>query len=179
MRYKLFFLFLITFFSIRSFAQEKPKVQWIDFEEAIAKAQKIPKKIFIDLYTTWCGWCIRMDKDTFSDSTIAAYMNENFYCVKFNAERNDSIQFMGHTFINPVDDKSKTHQLAIALLSGKMSYPSYAFMNEEQKMITVIPGYHKPKEFEVMLNFIGSDAFVDTKFPEYQKTFKSSFDSIP
>lgn len=174
MKYRLLLLLVIFSLSISSFAQENAKVQWMDFEEAVAKAKESPKKIFIDLYTNWCGWCIKMDKATFSDSTIAAYMNKNFYCVKFNAERTDSIQFMGHTFANPQGDNQKTHQLAIALLNGRMSYPSYVFLNEEQKIITVVPGFHKPENFDVILNYIGSDAFIDTKFADFQTTFKTT-----
>uniref|UniRef100_A0A3Q2YUK7 Spermatogenesis-associated protein 20-like TRX domain-containing protein n=1 Tax=Hippocampus comes TaxID=109280 RepID=A0A3Q2YUK7_HIPCM len=49
------------------------------------------KKVFIDIYTDWCGWCKKMDKDTFQNPEVAAYMNENFLMVKMDAEGKDPI----------------------------------------------------------------------------------------
>ena len=62
-------------------AQEK--IQWMDFEEAVSACTKQPKKIFVDVYTNWCGWCKKMDQTTFADPEVAKYMNENYYAVKF------------------------------------------------------------------------------------------------
>ncbi|HRG07218.1 MAG TPA: DUF255 domain-containing protein, partial [Cyclobacteriaceae bacterium] len=50
-------------------AQEKAEsaVKWITFEEAVEKSKTEKRKIFIDVYTDWCGWCKVMDKNTFTD----------------------------------------------------------------------------------------------------------------
>ena len=48
------------------------------FEEAVAKSEKAPKKLFIDVYTDWCGWCKKMDKTTFAETEVAKYINENY-----------------------------------------------------------------------------------------------------
>jgi len=36
--------------------------EWMTFEEAIEKSKTEKRKIFIDVYTDWCGWCKVMDK---------------------------------------------------------------------------------------------------------------------
>ena len=46
-------------------------VKWYTIEEADALMKTDPKPIFVDAYTDWCGWCKRLDKDTFSDPIIA------------------------------------------------------------------------------------------------------------
>jgi len=82
-------LFLSIGFSIGLFAQEQ-KIEWLSFEQAvqrIAEDGDNEKKIFIDVYTDWCGWCKKMDKETFNDPEVRAYMIKNFYMVKFNAEQ--------------------------------------------------------------------------------------------
>ena len=56
------------------------------------------EKVFIDLYTNWCGWCKRMDATTFSNQEIANYLNQNFYAVKLDAETKKSILFKGSVF---------------------------------------------------------------------------------
>jgi thioredoxin-related protein len=147
------------------------KINWLTFEEAVKRNLKNPKKIFIDVYTDWCGWCKKMDQTTFLDKDVIAYMNENFYAVKFDAEQTESIEFMGHTFINPnpMGTQKGTHQLAAALLQGKMSYPSYVFMNEENIGITVLPGYANAQQLLNALKYIATNAYLDTRWDDFLK----------
>ena len=67
-------------------AQETP-VKWMSFEQAIEKSKTEKRKIFIDVYTDWCGWCKVMDKNTFSETQVAKILNEMFYPVKLDAEQ--------------------------------------------------------------------------------------------
>ena len=147
------------------------KINWMSFEEAVKLNASAPKKIFIDVYTDWCGWCTKMDQTTFMNPSVAEYINENYYAVKFNAEQSEPIEFMGHTFVNqnPNGARKGTHQLAQALLQGKMSYPSYVFMNEKNQILTIVPGYAEAKDFLPILKYFGSDAFLTTSWEEYSK----------
>jgi len=75
-------------------------IKWLTMEEAYKASKIIDKPLFIDVYTSWCGWCVRMDKTTFRDPIVASYINANFHPVKFNAETNDSIHFLERTYNN-------------------------------------------------------------------------------
>ena len=150
---------------------EKEKINWMSFEEAVKLNETNPKKIFIDVYTDWCGWCKKMDQTTFADKDVVTYMNENFYAVKFDAEQTGPIEFNGYTFVNktPNGARKGTHELAQALLQGKMSYPSYVFMSENNQLITTVPGYVEAYNFLYILKYIGSDAFKKQSWEEYFK----------
>lgn len=82
---------ILAIFAMLTFgakAQEKTEtIKWMGFNEAIEACKKEPKMIFIDVFTDWCGWCKRMDATTFKNPVIAKYMNDKFYAVKFDAER--------------------------------------------------------------------------------------------
>ncbi len=76
------------------------------------------------MYTEWCGWCKKMDKSTFVDSTVAVYLAANYYPVKFDAEQKEDLVFAGQTFKFIKEGGRGSHQFAVALLDGKMGYPS-------------------------------------------------------
>ena len=122
--YTVLFALLATF----GFAQENEKIQWMTWDEAIQQNQVKEKIIFVDVYTNWCGWCKKMDATTFKNPKIVDYMNENYYAVKFNAEQRESITFNGQEFKFVPNGRRGSHELAAALLDGRMSYPSYAFI---------------------------------------------------
>ena len=93
------FLILATI-GLSSYNLEAQEVNWLSIEEAmnLAQTEGSPKKIFIDVYTDWCGWCKRMDKDTFQNAEVALYMSENFYMVKLDGEGKEPIEFKGKTY---------------------------------------------------------------------------------
>ena len=164
-------LSIFTTLNLNAQTSTNDKINWMSFEEAVKLNETKPKKIFIDVFTDWCGWCTKMDQTTFVDKDVVAYMNENFYAVKFNAEQAEPIEFSGYTFTNktPNGARKGTHELAQALLQGKMSYPSYVFMNENNQLITVVPGYIEAYNFLYILKYIGSDAFKTQSWEEYFK----------
>ena len=75
-------LVLIALYTLSYSQSEKHKVKWYTLEEAQKLNAKNPKKIIIDVYTDWCGWCKKMDQATFGNPAIAKYLNDNYYPVK-------------------------------------------------------------------------------------------------
>jgi len=169
-------IILILIISKPALSQDQAKIKWYSIEEAAKLTKKKKKKIFVDLYTDWCGWCKKMDSNTFTDPVIVEYMNENFYPVKLDAETSDTITINGQQFINPKPGtRRSSHQLAIALLNGKMSYPSFAFLDDEVKLITVLPGYNPPEKLEPVLHYIAEGAYKKESYQDFFSSFKGSF----
>ncbi len=167
-------LTIIGILSLTVYSSMAQEVKWYTFQEAIALNQKAPRKILIDVYTDWCGWCKVMDKETFQNPLIAKILSEKYYPVKFNAESKEPITFEGHTFTNEGQGNRSTHQLAVALLNGKLSYPSIVFMNEKNQLITAVPGFQKPDQMEPLLIYIWNSLYEkNVDFQEYSKNFIS------
>jgi thioredoxin-related protein len=149
---------------------EGPHVTWLTWEQVQIEQKKHPKKVFVDVYTDWCGWCKKMDATTFENPTIAKYMSENFYCVKFNAEANQDIMFKGQKY----GMEGRYNSLATFLLQNRMSFPTTIYLDEEFNMINIVPGYMDPKTAEQILSFHATNSFKTTPWEQYQKNFKSS-----
>src|SRR5690606_19508439 len=70
-------------------------VNWLTLKEAQEKNKTQSKPFIIDFYTDWCGWCKHMMRTTYSNPALAAYINQHFYPVKFNAEGKDTVEYNG------------------------------------------------------------------------------------
>lgn len=155
---------------------KKGKVEWLSPEKAYELNAKEPRKILVDLYTDWCGWCKVMDRETYAKAEIADYINKNYYPVKFNAEQRQSIKFgnRSYHFINR--GKGGIHSWAMALSNNKPSFPTTVFLDENLKIIQPIPGYIKPDEFFRIVTYFGGNHYKKEPFDGYAKgTFEELY----
>jgi thioredoxin-related protein len=165
------FISFISFYQVD--AQTVPKIKWYTIQEAEALSKQNPRKIMIDVYTDWCGWCKKMDAETFSHPVIAEFINNHYYAVKLNAESTTEITFNGNTYKFVAQNGKGYHELAAGLLNGRLSFPSIAYLNEKLELLGAVPGYRGPSDMEPLLNYIAEDKFLTQSLEEYQQTFKS------
>ncbi len=132
------------------------KVNWMTFNEVEKAMKKEKRKVFVDVYTEWCGWCKVLDKATFADKRVADYMNENYYAVKFDAQDPEDISIGGKKYSNPNFDASRpkrarnaTHQLAAKY--GTRSFPTVLFLDEQLELIKAVPGFRGAEQFLPLL----------------------------
>ncbi len=179
---KAFLLFLLVTFSVTINAQNS-EINWMTFKEALTAQKTNPKKIMMDVYTNWCGPCKLLDKNTFHNTNLVKYVNENFYAVKFNGEGNQIVNYESQEFGNPHYDKSKefkrnsSHQLADYLQIR--AYPSILFFEESGDLLAPLPGYRTAKQLEVFLKLFQTNKHkvitTEEAFSKYQKEFVYEF----
>jgi len=163
----LFPALLLALFTLSGLQAQELK--WMSWDEAVALAsiEKNPKKVFIDVYTDWCGWCKRMDADTFQNPEVAAYMSENFYMVKLDGEQKEPIEYKGKTYTFVPQGRNGYHQLAAALLQGRLSYPTVVFLDENLQMLSPVPGYQKPDAFMKIARYFGENIYKEKDWESY------------
>lgn len=177
--HKISILIFLLFTGVSLQAQE---INWMTMDEALEAQNKEPKKIFIDAYTTWCGPCKLLDRNTFTNKDVIAYVNEHFYAVKFNAEGDEVVNYKGKKFTNPNFESGKrgrnsTHQFTAVL--GIRGYPTLVFLDENANLIAPVTGYRSPQQLEIYLKLMGTNDYkkMTTKkaFAEYQESFEGTF----
>ena len=153
---------------------KQPEIKWYSLNEALELNKKNPKKIFVDVYTDWCGWCKKMETTTFNHPQIIQYMNEKYYAVKLNAEGKDTIVFNNKTFVNPSPNTPKsTHMIAFEFLGNSISYPSFVFINEKNEMINSVKGYMTPQQIDPVLKFFGENVYTMNMWDLFMKCYQT------
>ena len=173
-------LIAIFAFSLTAIAQE---INWVTMDEALELQKKEPRKIFMDAYTTWCGPCKMLDKNTFHNADVVEYVNKHYYAVKFNAEGNSAVTYKGKTYGNPNYDATKANRRNsahdFARVLAVQAYPTMIFFDEEGNTISPVTGYLKPQQLELYLKIFHTDKYKEMttqeQFNEHYEAFKPTF----
>lgn len=113
------------------------KINWVTIEEAQELTKEEPRKVFIDIYADWCGWCKVMDRKTFTDKKVYTYINENYYAVRIDAESQNIITYNGR-------DLSEQDLVKSFKVQG---LPTIVFIDEDFKKIKPVAGYQNADQF--------------------------------
>lgn len=175
--------FIITIlFSLTFSVSNSQEIQWMSMNEALEAQKEKPKKIFVDVYTVWCGPCKLLDKNTFSNKDVINYINTHFYPVKFNAEGKEVVTYNGFTYKNPQYQEGRKGRNATHLFTRALKvtgYPSLAYFDEEGTFIQAVAGYKTPQQLEIFLKMMVNDDYknltTSAAWNEYQKNFKPTF----
>lgn len=135
-------------------------VGWRSWDQGLAEAGAQNKPVLVDVYTDWCGWCRRMDRDVYSREDVRASLGKRFVMVKLNAEASDPATYRGKSFTSR------------SLASGfrVTGYPTTIFLRPDGDHIVNVPGYIPADRFLLLLEFIG-DGHMDRgiDFQEFAK----------
>ncbi|MCK9410278.1 MAG: thioredoxin fold domain-containing protein [Bacteriovoracaceae bacterium] len=130
---------------------------WKKFDQGMKQAKQSGKKILIDVYTDWCGWCKKMDAATYTDKKVLNYLKKNFVVIKLNADDAEKINYAGRS-MTPAEFSQEM---------GINGYPATLFLKSNGEAITLLPGYAEAKMFIHVLNFIGENHYENMKFADY------------
>ncbi len=104
-------------------------VKWQDdYDKAVTQAKKDNKLVVVDVYTDWCGWCKRLDKDVYANPQVSEKLAKDFVAVKINPEKTSRAAELARQF-------------------GTRGYPHIVFVNGDGKKVDEVVGYVPANEF--------------------------------
>ncbi len=164
-------LLLAVAVQINISAQEE--VNWLTWEEALELNKTERRKIIVDVGTSWCTWCKKMDARTYKRENIAKVINENFYAVRFDAETKEEIIFNNklYSYVSSFGKKGY-HELAEEIMNGRMSYPTTVFIDENLEVIQPIPGFQGPSTFKMIMAYFYGDHYMKTPWHKFEQEYK-------
>ncbi|KXK50320.1 MAG: thiol-disulfide isomerase/thioredoxin domain-containing protein [Chlorobi bacterium OLB5] len=131
------------------------------FEDVLKKASTENKRIVIDVYTDWCGWCKKMDAEAYSNKEVKKLIEENFVLYKLDAEGKNKLTYNGKQYT----EEELSYYFEV------FSFPTTVFLEPDGKLITFsydnypmknIPGYVKTDEFKKLLIYFKDGKYKDT-----------------
>ena len=169
-----YFTIILLFFIAASFRlRVRDKVQWMTIDEMHTAFNKAPRPIIVDVYTSWCGWCKVMDKETYRNTKVANYINEHFYAVKLDAETKDAFDWNGKHYA--YNEAYKSNELAVYLMGGQMSYPTTVLLPSLMSQPAPVAGFLKPTELEAPLKFFAEETYKIKTYQQFIQNFKASW----
>src|SRR2546426_5753147 len=140
-------------------APGEKKLPWMAFDAATEKAKKENKHMIVDVYTTWCGWCKVMDRQTYGNNEVATYLTENFVLAKVNGESSAELHYKGKTMTE--------RQFARAV--GVTGFPTTYFLKPDAEIIGGAPGFIGPDNFIIYAKYLSTNWYKQGSPQEYLK----------
>lgn len=149
---KIVFL-VFGWFLLSSFANpQDQELKWYQWNEGYPLAVKEKKIVLVDAYTDWCGWCKKMDRDTYSNPDIIKKLNKHFVVIKFNPEqREKTYEIDGQTY-------SARDFFAQLSRGENTGFPTTYFIDPKKKSLFIDAGYHDATTFSQILDKVITDA---------------------
>jgi thioredoxin-related protein len=120
-------------------------ILWKSYEDGITAAKKESKKLMITFYADWCTYCKVMDRETFKDDAIVAYINRNFIPIRVNSDKER--------------DTARTFKVR--------GLPDTWFMSENQEVIGHRAGFIPAETMMRVLKYINTDSYKDMSFKSF------------
>jgi thioredoxin-related protein len=131
--------------------------QIYSMEEAQALAKENGKKVLVEVYAVWCGFCRKMAAETHPTQQVKDAVNELFYLVRVNAESEKEVVFNGETMT----------EADLAAAFGVSSFPTTVFVDTNGDPLGYQPGFMDANTYTELISYVGTDSFKSTSFEDF------------
>ena len=123
-------------------------IRWQGWDSGLRTAVKTQRPVLVDVYTDWCGWCRRMERDVYSRDDVRDYVSRRFVTVKLDAEAGDEASYEGKIYTS----RSLAGRFRVT------GYPTTLFLRANGEHLVNVPGYVPADRFLLLLRYIGEGA---------------------
>ena len=109
------------------------------FEDLPILSRNEAKPVMVFIHTDWCKYCLMQEQNTFTDSVIVSDLNENYYCIKLDAESEKTISFLNRKY----SKKDNFHALSwiLGAKNNQLLYPTTVTLSPQFQITNRWVGY--------------------------------------
>ncbi len=128
-------------------------IHWLAYDVGLQKAAKENKHVFIDFTAKWCGYCKKMDRETFSKADVISMINDNFVPVRVDGDSKTELDIDGYK----ITESNLTKQEF-----GVRGYPTFWFLKPDGTKLGAITGYRPANVMMDALTFVKDEKYDTT-----------------
>lgn len=140
------------------------ELKWFNYSQGLTKSKVENTPILIYFYSDNCGYCRKLETETFVNEEVMEIMNKYFALIKVNSNSSNIVLENGK-------------EISESALSREVyqvrGYPTVWFLSENKDRIASLPGFVEPAIFknilENVLEYIEGSHYKEVSFPEYYK----------
>jgi thioredoxin-related protein len=112
------------------------QINWYAYQEGVDQARRQKKNMVIYFHADWCAFCVHMEKETFTDTVVIEFLNNNAIAVKVDVDQDQRI----------------------ARQFGVRGLPATFLLLKNGHQIGPMPGFIPPRNYVAMLSKIFSQS---------------------
>ena len=154
---------------------ETPEIHWISLAQAnqiLNDPAACRQKFYVFFDTDWCAACRMMERTAFATPELVNYLNDNFYCIQFNAELLDSVTFAGKKFGKTQHKGWQCNAFAADYLGDFFGFPAHLILEQDGRKMSAAAGAKTAYEMMAMLTYFNEYHFITTDMNVYLNTYE-------
>jgi len=143
-------------------SKDEKALTWHKYDRALELAKEQEKHVMVFFTTSWCGYCKKMKKTTFTDPKVLALMTGKFILAVVDGDSKNKL--------NLTDKEGESLVMTEQQLSrafGVKGYPTTIFLKADGTTIAPISGYWAADQFEIALRFVSTDSYEKMSFKDF------------
>lgn len=130
---------------------------WLPMAAAVTQARSEQKVMLVHAYAVWCGWCARMDRETYTDPAVQAFVAEHFVATRLDLEGTAEVPFFDHTL----------SMAALGRAFGVAGTPTTVFVAPDGQPITKLPGFRDAPTLLLVMRYVQEGAYETETFQQF------------
>lgn len=169
---KRLYLWVLIFGSLPLLPAAGQTISWQSWEEGAAKAMRDNRKILLYVYTPSCGWCKKLEQETFAHAQVAQAVKADFTAIKLNAYESADLEFRGKWYrTSSIAGSTRLNPLVATLLEGRASFPALVFFDETQQILQTFAGFKQADELLPIVVYYGKDHYKNMPWQSFYRKF--------